>query len=125
MKRKKKRHFKQISPFTCFSLGIFAENGKKQITQIHFQWAQHAVVVFPPFGIDLHKGAELKFSSKLITKALVFRDILFSCSYTRNVVRTMDRTFLDTVSSPLQVLIILQNRSEAIFVLKSNFKRSM
>lgn len=50
IKRKKKRHFKQISPFTCFSLGIFAENKGKQITQIHFQWVQHAMVMFPPFG---------------------------------------------------------------------------
>lgn len=101
IKRKKKRHFKQISPFTCFSLGIFAENKGKQITQIHFQWVQHGVVMFPPFGTDLHKGAELKFCSKLKIKPLVFRDVLFSYSYTQNVVRTLDRTSLDIVSTPL------------------------
>lgn len=101
MKRKKKRHFKQISPLTCFSLGIFAANKRKQITQMHFQWVQYAMIMFPPFGTDLHKGAELKFCSKLKTKALVFRDSLFSYSYTQNVVRTIDRTSLDTVSSPL------------------------
>lgn len=101
IKRKKKRHFEQISPFTCFSLGIFAENKRKQITQIHFQWVQHAIVMFPPFGINLYKGAELKFCSKLKTKALVFRDILFSYSCTQNVVGTLHRTSLDVVSSPL------------------------
>lgn len=47
------------------------------------------MVTFPPLGTDLHKGAQLKICSKVKTKALVFRDILFSYSNTQNVVRTM------------------------------------